>query len=392
MRHALYLAFAYLRHHRIKTVVLILTIALIIAMPVVTRLVLDAAERLLATRADATPLVIGAKGSALDVLMNTLYFTDDQPGPLTMAATEDVWDSGYAIAVPVFQQYRAQGQPVVGTTLDYFESRAIELDQGRFFASLGEAVLGSNAAKRLGLGVGDSILSDPVNLFDLTGSYPLKMAISGVLAPQGNADDEAVFADLKTVWVIHGLGHGHDDLLKRPDMVLGEAGNTLIANSGLQLYAEITPENAASFHFHGDPLDYPITGVLAFPPDQRSSTILRGRYVYPELEEQIIVPSDVIGDLLQTVFKIGRILDGVIAAAVLAALLAIGLVFYLSMKLRQAELSTVFKLGGQAMMAFRLVVAELVIVLASSLILAVLAGYGMAAQAERLAGWLLGAV
>lgn len=389
MTHALFLAVAYLRHHLLRTVILVLATAMIVVMPLMVRAVLDAAERLLATRADATPLVVGAKGSALDVLMNALYFTDDTPGALSMWANEDIWESGYAIAVPVLQRYRAQGFPVVGTTLDYFDMRGLTLDRGRSFAVLGEAVVGANVARRLGLDIGAKITSDPVNLFDLTGSYPLRMPVVGVLAASGSPDDDAVFADLKTVWVIEGLGHGHDDLVDRPEMVLSDAGDNLAANSGLELYAEITPETAAGFHFHGDQGDYPITAVLAFPPDRRAATLLRGRYVLPELDEQIMVPGEVIDDLLSTIFKISRILDAVIVAAALAALIAIALAIFLSWQLRRAEIETIFKLGGRKSTAFRLVACELAIVLSIGIVVAASCIYVVAGNAVDIATWLL---
>ena len=61
----------------------------------------------------------------------------------------------------------------------------------------------------LGLGPGDSLVSSPENFFDLAGVYPLKMEIVGVLETSDSPDDLAVFTDLKTNWIIMGLGHGH---------------------------------------------------------------------------------------------------------------------------------------------------------------------------------------
>ena len=79
-------------------------------------------------------------------------------------------------------------------------------------AVLGEAVLGAAAARGLGVVAGDSIISSPENVFDLAGVYPLKMKVVGILEPTFTADDSAVFVDIKTAWIIGGLGHGHQDL------------------------------------------------------------------------------------------------------------------------------------------------------------------------------------
>jgi len=389
MRHAFYLAWAYIRFHALKSAVLVLAIGLIVAMPLATRLVLDASERVLTTRAEATPLLVGAKGSALDVLMTALYFTDDRPQPLTMAASERVWDSGLAVSIPVYVRFSVDGAPIVGTSLDYFDLRGLTIAEGRGLAVLGEAVLGARAAERLGVGVGQHIISDPVNLFDLAGSYPLRMPVVGVLEPEGSPDDDGVFVDIKTSWVIEGIGHGHDNLTDGMELVLDDIDGDLVISEALPLFNEITPESLPDYHFHGDPNDYPISAVIAVPPNRKAATILRGRYVHPLLDEQIVVPSAVVQDLLQTVFKIGRILDAVILAAVLSALLAIAVTIYLSLELRRGELTTLFKLGSARATSWRLVAAELFILVSLGVFSATVATAALAGRADRLAIWLL---
>lgn len=389
MRHSVYLAWAYIRFHALKSAVLVLAIALIIAMPLATRLVLDASERVLTTRADATPLLVGAKGSALDVLMTALYFTDDRPQPLSMAASERVWDSGWAISIPVYVRFSVNGLPIVGTSLDYFDLRGLEIAEGRGLTVLGEAVIGARAAEHLGVGAGGHIISDPVNLFDLAGSYPLRMPVVGVLAPSGSADDDAVFVDVKTSWVIQGIGHGHNDLADDMELVLDDVDGELVISEALPLFNEITSESLSSYHFHGDPNDYPISAVIAVPPDRKAATILRGRYVHPMLDEQIIVPSDVVKELLETVFRIGKILDAVMIAAILSALLAIAVTIYLSLELRRGELTTLFKLGSARATSWRLVGAELLILLSLGVLIAGVATAILAGHADRLATWLL---
>ena len=93
------------------------------------------------------------------------------------------------------------------------------------------------------------------------------MKVAGVLKPTGTPDDLAVFVDIKTAWVIEGLAHGHQDL-SRPEAspgVLRTEGTRIVANASVVEYNEITPENVASFHFHGDPATFPITSVIVIP-------------------------------------------------------------------------------------------------------------------------------
>ncbi|RED18783.1 ABC transporter permease [Pontivivens insulae] len=360
---ALYLAAANLRYHWARTIVLIVAAALVLSVPVLTRTLLAAGEAALTARAEATPLLLGTRGSRLDLVMAGAYFTDDLPEPTTMATSEEVWDSGLGIPAPLHTTFTASGVRIVGTTLDYFDLRNLELSEGRVFATLGEAVLGANAARELSLGVGETILSDPENLFDLDGAYPLEMSISGILEPRGTPDDDAVFVDIKTAWIIEGIGHGHEDII-----VEGEDAASAAAR--VVQFSRITPENEASFHFHGDPNGYPVTAVMVAPYDIRSETILRGRYLDAEGPVQAVVPSDVIDALVARLLRIAALVDTVTVIVGFAAALALGLALFLSWRLRAGEMFTAFALGAGRSMIARLALAEVALVLLGAALLA----------------------
>ncbi|MGR3485622.1 MAG: ABC transporter permease [Paracoccaceae bacterium] len=360
---ALILAAANLRFHWARTLVLVIAAALVLSVPVLTRALLAQGEAQLSARAQATPLLLGTRGSRLDLVMAGAYFTDDLPEATTMATAEAVWDSGLGIPVPLHTEFTVSGARIVGTTLDYFDIRALDLAEGRPFAVLGEAVLGASAARALGAGVGDAILSDPENLFDLDGAYPLEMTVVGTLAPTGTPDDEAVFVDVKTAWVVAGIGHGHED-------ILAEGEDPTAAAARAVQFARITPENIDSFHFHGDPATYPVTAVMVAPYDARSATILRGRYLDAEGPVQAVVPEDVIAALVARLLRIAALVDAVTVVVGLAAALALGLALFLSWRLRAPEMRTAFALGAGRGTIARMALAEVALVLGAAILIA----------------------
>ena len=168
-----YIAWKYIVYNRIKTAVLIASITLISFLPFALQLLLNESERQLMSRAVTTPLVVGAKGSALDLVMNTLYFDDEVPELITLEASNRVMDTNLALPIPLYVRFRARGNPIVGTTLDYFEFRGLQVAQGRQLAVLGDCVLGAKVEEELGLKPGDSLVSSPETLFDLAGIYLL---------------------------------------------------------------------------------------------------------------------------------------------------------------------------------------------------------------------------
>lgn len=369
---SLYIAWHYLVFNKLRSATLVACITLIAFLPMALQLVLTESQQLLQSRASSTPLLLGARGSALDLVMNSLYFDDEVPEIFSMQTADEITDTGLGYAIPLYIRFQARNKPVVGTTIDYFDFRGLEVAQGRMLAMLGECVIGASVAEEHGLAPGDSIVSSPDTLFDLAGVYPLKMKIAGVLERSHTPDDRAVFVDLNTAWVIEGLGHGHEDLSKTRDssVILDRTEGKVTANAKLFQYTEITENNMDSFHFHGDVSINPLTAVIAVPKDAKAATLLRGRYLENQ-QYHIVRPTEVIEGLLENIFRIKNVIDAVIAIVGLATVLAIILVFALSVRLRQRELSTIFKLGCSRMTSVKLIVAEIaIILLASSIICA----------------------
>ncbi len=383
---AAFLAFAYLRYHWVRSLVLVLVLALILVVPLATRILLAESEASLTARAEATPLLLGRRGSALDLNMAALYFSDDRPDDLPMAEVEAVWESGLATPIPLHTAFETNGFRIIGTSLDYFDFRNLKVAQGRGLAVLGEAVVGAAVARDLDLAIGDTLVSAPQNLFDLGGVYPLEMPVVGILAETNTPDDEAVFVDIKTTWVIAGIGHGHQDVVTAADLA---AGADVTAAASIEQYQRITPENIDSFHFHGDTDGYPVSAVIVVPPDARSATILQGRYLDPEGTSQLVQPGRIVQGLVDRIFRIRVVLDVVTGIIALAALAALGLAIFLSFRLRAREVETAVKLGARRGMVFQLLAAETLLILCTSLFIAVAAALVVRRNSDAWVGWLL---
>ncbi|MFV1968894.1 MAG: hypothetical protein ACC628_26040 [Pirellulaceae bacterium] len=362
MMDLLYLAWRYLSYYKAKTAVLVAATAVIVYLPVGLNIVVGRSAQELTARAEVTPILVGAKGSPLELVLNSLYFESDTPDALPYEQVTRVETSGLAHAIPLNIRFRAGRSPIVGTSLDYFEYRGLKLDRGRSIAMLGECVLGCKAAAIAGVEPGGYVLSSPESVFDIAGVYPLRMKVVGVLKPSGTPDDRAVFADVKTTRVIEGLAHGHQDL-RRPeatDGVLRVEGNNVIGNASVVQYNEITAENVVSFHFHGDPATFPVTSVIAIPKDEKSSALLQGRYLGPDEPVQMVLPRDVMKSLLNTVFTVRSYILAAMIIVGIATLATMALVFVLSLQLRRREMETMAKIGGAKFRIAGLVATEIV--------------------------------
>jgi putative ABC transport system permease protein len=367
-----YLFARYLWFYRHKIMILSLSISLVIAIPLGLNLFSKRLRAHLKLRAESTPLILGSKGSALDLSLSTLYYTDQPLPNIKYKTVDEVLKTGYAQAIAVYRKYRVKDFPIVGTTADYFNFRSLKIFKGRHFLRIGECVLGYEAAKKMGVTIGETIISTPENVFNIAGSYPLKMDVVGILFPSGSADDHGVFVDIKTSWIIEGLSHGHQDLEKEPDAILSKEGETLVANASLKNYNYVTEKNMDQFHFHGNIKNFPINAIIVLPHDHKSKTILLGHYMDDHPFLMLITPILVIEKVLQTVFDIKNLALGVLLILVLATFAIASFVFKLSLKLRTNEIETISNIGASKASVAFLLFSEIIAVLFFSMILILL--------------------
>lgn len=377
MKQSFYLAYKYLTFNKFRTLVLIASIGIIIFLPNGLQKLITESEQQMMSRANSTPLIVGAKGSSTDLVINSLYFQQEKIENIKSNVADKLDDTGLGYSIPILSAFNARGFPIVGTTLEYFTFRKLNLQNGRNITYIGECVVGYKVAQDLNLSPGDSLISSPENYFDFAGVYPLKMNVVGILNPSDTPDDKAIFTDLKTNWIIVGLGHGHQDVTKTTDqsIILNKDSSNVTANAKLFIYNEINQKTLESFHFHGDIRNYPLTSVIFVPKDQKSNTILRGRFEAAEMPNQIVVPVKVVGNLLQSIFRIKEIFNTVFVLVGFATILILGLIVTLSIRLRKDEIFTMFTIGSSRAKVTEIISFELLIIIICSAAVALVLYY-----------------
>ena len=368
MRGIAYLAWRHASAHRGRTLLLVGCIALALWVPWTAGALARLYDADLRARASSTPLVIGAPGNRYDLTLAALYFRPSELETVTYAEMERLQREGRATFVPMHLRFTARGAPIVATSVEYAEFRGLVPREGTDPLRIGEVTLGAGVADALGLGAGDRLYSDPTELYDISRPPALKMRVAGVYARTGTADDDAVFCDVRTAWVLEGIAHGHQSTDQiEDDLVLSRTDESVSVSGALIEYAEVTPENEASFHYHGDSSILPLSAILALPESQKDGTILKSG-VNARRTHQAVTPSAVVDDLLGVVFRIKAFFDlvGAFLVATTAALVA--LVFLLSSRLRAPEMRTLDRIGAPRRAALGLVGLEVagVLILATA--------------------------
>ena len=363
---SLWLAWLYLRRRRVAAGVMVAGVALALYLPLATHWAANAFDETLGARAATTPMIVGARGSRFDLVLHGLYFRAHSEGTVAHGEFTALRDAGHGRVIPLHVQFTAGGQPVVGTSLDYFEFRELQMARGESMMLLGDCVLGANAASELSLSPGDKLKTDRKNLFDLAGDYPLQLNVTGVLSATGTADDEGVFVDVKTAWIIAGHGRGHDESKST-------ATNTLSAKM-VQTYLEITPKNMGTFHFHSDTTALPLTAILVEPMDAKETAMVLSRYQHSD-QLQALKPPVIVNEMMGMVMRVRQFLDAnyVMVAGAMGMLLS--LIVALSRRLRSREMQTLFLLGCSRGTQYSLQAAELIIIFIAAFALALVAAW-----------------
>ncbi len=370
----LYLSSRHAIHHRFRTSILILCLAVAAYLPAIVQTLTVRYEESLSARAESTPMVMGAKGNRFDLVLGALYFRHSEIDPIPYGEFEALLATNAGLAVPLNLRFTARGFPVVATSTEYFDVRKLSIEAGARPLRVGDVVLGSVAAAALDVGTGGVVFSDQRLAFDITESPSIALRVVGVLAASDSPDDNAVFTDIRTAWLLEGAMHGHAEATDAdPRAVYAETDHGVVLNSAVRQLNQITSENADRFHIHGSESELPLSAVLFFPDTPKDATLIKAK-VNASSAHQMLVPREVVDDLLGFVFRIKGFLDLVaVTLAVCVGLMAM-LLFILTTQLRAPEMRTLNRIGCGRFAVAGLYAAEIAAIFLAS---AMLAGVGV---------------
>ncbi|MFO1457819.1 MAG: ABC transporter permease [Verrucomicrobiota bacterium] len=148
--------------------------------------------------------VLGARGAKLQLVLNAIFHLEASPGNLpyddylAMASNRAV-----AVAIPLAVGDNYLGYRLVGTLTNYFSTEyrkgtAFRVEPGgRLFEDgYREAVLGSFAARRLGLKVGDTFKPYHGLNFDPKAQHDDQYTVVGILEPSNTPADRVIWIPL----------------------------------------------------------------------------------------------------------------------------------------------------------------------------------------------------
>ena len=168
----------------------------------------DTFEKQLSNNSKQVDLVVGAKGSPLQLILSALYHVDNPTGNIKLSEAEKLKSNPFIeLAVPISLGDNFKGHRIVGTDSTFLNLYELSFDQGKIWTASYQVVLGSETARKNNLKIGDQIhgahgLAENAHVHE---EHPF--TVVGILKPSGSIVDNLLITNLASVWDIHGISH-----------------------------------------------------------------------------------------------------------------------------------------------------------------------------------------
>ena len=335
------LSWKYLTFRPLSTGLNAILLAFGLAIITVLLLVQHQFEQKMTRDAAGIDLVVGAKGSPLQLILSSVYHIDFPTGNIKMEEAQRISRSRLVKKViPLAMGDNVQGLRILGTNHDYLDLYAVKFAAGKAWEKPFEVTLGAESAKILGLKLGDSF----------SGSHGISVGshdhdqhaftVTGILAPSGKVVDRLVLTSIESVWYTHNEEGGAEPIASEE----GEEAN---------LAVEEAPELGMDPHLQAVAArGFPITD------QEREVTTLLVRYRNPMAAIQLprMINSGTSMQAASPAFEMSRLfellgvgislLQGLAIALVIIAGLSIFIALYNSLKERKYDLAILRTLGA----------------------------------------------
>lgn len=220
-----------LRQHALSTAITVAAVALACGLVMSVFSIREQAWQAFTGGGAGFDAVLGARGSRLQLVLNTIYHLESSPGNLPWSLYEEMHDHpGVELAIPYALGDNYYGVRIVGTTDDLFSrfqfrpGRTLEVQEGGrvFDMELREAVVGSEAARRTGLVYGSVFEPHHGTEFNEHDKHDEEYVVVGILKPTNTPLDRVIFIPIEGILRMSGHVLRHED-----EIHIAEAGEEI---------------------------------------------------------------------------------------------------------------------------------------------------------------------
>ncbi len=340
------ISWKYLTFRPLSTGLNVFLLALGLAIITVLLLIQDQFEKKMNQDAAGIDLVVGAKGSPLQLILSSVYHVDFPTGNIKMEDAQKLTRNRLVKnVIPLALGDNYQGYRIVGTNHDYLELYVVEFAEGKLCELPFEVVLGSEIAAKLNLLLGDEFTSSHGISVGSHDHDEHNFVVSGVLKPRGNVVDRLIMTSIESVW------YSHDEEIE-------EVESESISAEELVSEGETHADHAESLDHH-DKFHSPVakTGFPVSNQDREVTTLLLQyrnpiaavqlpRMINSATSMQAASPSFEMSRLFELLGVGISLLQGIALILIIISGLGIFIALYNSLKERKYDLAILRAIGA----------------------------------------------
>ena len=152
-------------------------------------------------------LVVGAKGSPLQLILCAMYHIDAPTGNIKLEEVKPFLNPNHPLfsaAIPLSLGDSYKAYRIVGTNASFSTLYDAKIKEGRFFEKTLEVTLGASVAAILKLKIGDTFKSNHGLVNDgLDYEHNQDFQVVGILEPTGAVIDQLILTPLESIWAVH---------------------------------------------------------------------------------------------------------------------------------------------------------------------------------------------
>lgn len=334
-------------------------------------------------------LVIGAKGSPLQLMLSSMYHIDAPTGNINLKAAKPFLRPDHPVvgqAIPLSLGDNYLGYRIVGTTPEIMDCYQAELAEGRTWARDFEVNLGAKVAADLQLKIGDHFKSSHGFTTEpgMDHEHDQSFEVVGILQGGGTVLDQLILTTNQSYWLTHN--HGPEPSIEVVESAAEEEPHEEEHEHGEE--GEEHHDHGAEEHHHEEgeeqhnhetagpihPLleeddDQSITALLVKYKARNFQALNLQRNINENTELQAATPAIEINRLLNLIGSGEQVLRGVAGVTIIVSGLSIFISLFSSLRERRYELALMRVMGGSRSRLFLLIILE-------GLLIAIL-GYGL---------------
>lgn len=325
-------------------------------------------------------LVVGAKGSPLELTLNSMYHVGYATGNIKLGQVKAFFNPNHPIvadAIPLSVGDSYRGYRIVGTIPKILEWYGAEVATGGLWQHDFEVVIGEEVARVNQLGLGDTFRSnhgiiDEGDENNMT--HDDDFTVVGILAPSGTVMDQLVLTTTQTYW------HSHDDHDAGADAGAGEAGEGAAHDHGHDHAAHDHHADHAPASILDEDPEKEITSLLVRYRNASSFQALNfPRNINENTELLAANPAYEISEVRRQFDSGQRILGILVLAITIVSALSIFIALFSSLRERRYELALMRSMGAARTRLFGLIILEGLLVAVIGYVLGIVLSHGILA-------------